>query len=149
MRILFVCTGNTCRSPMAEALLKEIAEEKNLELQVKSAGIFAPNGQEASRHAVEVIGNEDILNHKSKVLTEELMDWAELVLVMTKSHLKMVEDMYPEKSPKTHLLLDFAEYEDKDVADPYGGSLKDYKRVKVQLEDAIFALLDKIYEEEI
>ena len=149
MRVLFVCTGNTCRSPMAEALLKEISEERNLEIQVDSAGVFAPEGQAASLNAVEVVGNVDIQEHKSKMLTKELMDWAELVLVMTKSHLSMVENMYPEEKEKTHLLLDYTEYVEKDVSDPYGGSLEEYERVKLQLEGAIFALLEKIDEEEI
>lgn len=149
MRVLFVCTGNTCRSPMAEALLKEIAEERNLEIQVHSAGLFAAEGQRPSTNAIETIDNKDIKEHRSKMLTKELMDWAELVLVMTKSHLNMVEKMYPGAKAKTHLLLDFTEYIDKDIADPFGGSIDEYERVKLQLEEAVFALLEKIYEEEI
>ena len=149
MKVLFVCTGNTCRSPMAEAMLKEIAQERGLDIQVQSAGVLAPEGQGASINAIEIVDNQDIKDHKSQTLTKELMDWAELVLVMTKSHLNMVEKMYPQAKAKTHLFLDYTEYQDRDVADPFGGSIEEYERVKIQLEDAVFELLDKIYEEEI
>lgn len=149
MRVLFVCTGNTCRSPMAEAILKEIAGERNLKIEVESAGIFAQAKQKASDNAIKIVDNSFIKDHKSKLLTKELIDWAELVLVMTKSHLNMVESMYPEANSKSHLLLDYTEYKNEDIKDPFGGSLEEYQRVKIQLEDAIFALLEKIDEEEI
>lgn len=149
MRVLFVCTGNTCRSPMAEAILKEIAVERALDIEVDSAGVFATQGQAPSLNAIKTVDNAYIKNHQSKMLTGELIDWAELVLVMTKSHLNMLYKTYPRAKSKIHLLLAYTEYEDKDVEDPFGGPIEEYERVKIQLEDAIFALLDKIYEEEI
>ena len=149
MRVLFVCTGNTCRSPMAEALLKELAEERGLEIEVDSAGVFATEGQAASPNAIKTVDNVYIKEHRSKMLTKELIDWAELVLVMTKSHFNMVEGNYPEAKSKTHLLLDYTKYKNKDVKDPFGGPIGEYEKVKIQLEDAIFALLEEIYEEEI
>ena len=149
MRVLFVCTGNTCRSPMAEAILKEIAEERNLEIEVQSAGVYAADGQIASRNAIKAVDTKEIKEHRSQRLTKELMKWADLVLVMTGSHLDIINELYPEAKHKTHLFLDYTEYKEQDIADPFGGSIEEYELVKRQLEEAVFGLLEKINEEEI
>ena len=82
MNILFVCTGNTCRSPLAEAILKN-KNEKNI--NVKSVGVFATEGANTSWQANEVLRENDIhFDHQSKMLTVEDVEWATYIFTMTK-----------------------------------------------------------------
>jgi protein-tyrosine-phosphatase len=141
-RILFVCTGNTCRSPMAEAILKN----KNLEtIEVKSAGIYAVNGSEASAHAKQVLAGKGIdHDHHGSLLTNQVVDWADLILTMTSSHKLAIQDQYPQSIVKVCTLKEFigAPPSDHDVIDPYGGSLAMYEKTYRELE----ALIDRAIE---
>ena len=86
--ILFVCTGNICRSPMAEGLLREILEAAGSELEVASAGTYGADAEPASAHAIRVLADRgvDIGTHHSQLLTSDLIDEADLLVAMTRSH---------------------------------------------------------------
>ncbi|MED2970885.1 MULTISPECIES: low molecular weight protein arginine phosphatase [unclassified Fictibacillus] len=104
-KILFVCTGNTCRSPMAAALLKYLGKGK---VEVRSAGVFAAEGAGASTHAVTAMSEKGIpFKHESKPLTETLVRWADLVLTMTESHKHTVCHQYPEAVEKAYTLKEY------------------------------------------
>lgn len=151
-KIVFVCTGNTCRSPMAEALLKEMLEERGLEdeITVSSAGIYAFEGDEASPQAIDVMKNEygiDLTRHRARVLYGDDIEEASLILVMTKHHKEMIAEIYPEAISKVHLLKEYAGLtEDTDIIDPFGHDYNIYKRCANELEELIFEVLDKICE---
>ncbi|MDM5201394.1 low molecular weight protein arginine phosphatase [Fictibacillus enclensis] len=109
--ILFVCTGNTCRSPMAAALLRHLGNGK---LEVRSAGVFAAEGAGASSNAVTAMSEKGIpFNHESKPVTRTLMDWADLILTMTESHKHALCNRFPEVVDKVYTLKEFI-YQNED-----------------------------------
>lgn len=108
-RILFVCTGNTCRSPMAEGLFNLIARQRGFQGEARSAGVLAADGMPISDHAAEILrerGSE--VKAASQPLTREMAEWADLILTMTTGHKRLVIEMFPDAVEKTFALKEFA-----------------------------------------
>ncbi|WP_160724194.1 low molecular weight protein arginine phosphatase [Bacillus sp. USDA818B3_A] len=141
--VLFVCTGNTCRSPMAEAILKN---KKPGEVEVMSAGIYAANGSEASTHAKQVLDDKQIShNHRSQMLTAAAVEWADLILTMTSSHKFAIQQQFPHAVMKVFTLKEYTgEPGSQDVVDPYGGSLEMYQETYRELEELINKAIKKL-----
>ncbi|MCK4422752.1 MAG: low molecular weight protein arginine phosphatase [Candidatus Omnitrophica bacterium] len=134
-KILFVCTGNSCRSPMAEGLLKQmIGESREDEFNIISAGIAAAAGIKATPKAIEVMKNHniDISGHRTRKLTNKEIEKADLILVMERSHKDALIRLAPESASKTFLLGGFgleAIEPDKniDIPDPIGMPVEQYE----------------------
>lgn len=110
MRILFVCTGNTCRSPMAEGLLRKLAKERGVRVEARSAGVAAANGASISGHAKAVLKEQGIEDQiSSTLLNEELIDWAQVILTMTQGHKRHVVHTFPTAADKIFTLKEFVE----------------------------------------
>lgn len=107
-RILFVCTGNTCRSPLAEGLGRKHAAEAGCDLEFRSAGVYAAEGQAISAHS-EAILREHGVNESfsSRGLTDERVAWADLILTMTRAHKRAVIAGYPQAAEKTYTLKEY------------------------------------------
>lgn len=134
-KILFVCTGNTCRSPMAEGILNKLAGERNLDVFAKSAGISAAEGSPASVNSVkacEEIG-VDISGHRSTQLTNQMFYEADEVVPMTKTHQIIMQDAFKNREKILPAL---------DVPDPFGGDLEEYRLCRNRIKEKIEELLD-------
>lgn len=143
IRILFVCTGNTCRSPMAQALAEQWLKEHNLENEavVSSAGLAAFPGLPASPAAVAVIKkrNLKIDGHNSRLLDGRTVSETDIIFVMTSGHRQHLLSIFPQTEGKVKMLST------DDIRDPFGGSPEDYERCAAQLEQAIGQALAEIF----
>src|SRR5262245_47288628 len=121
--VLFVCTGNVCRSPMAEGIFRHAVQGREGEYRVLSAGLGAMDGQPPSAYAVQAVKELgiDISGQRSRMVTLELVQQADYILGMTHSHIDTVIMLYPMAAEKTFLLREFDETLDhfeKDISDP-------------------------------
>ena len=146
MNLLFVCSGNTCRSAMAEALARKIAERRGIkDLNVSSAGTNAWDNVPATDEAL-LVGMErdiDLTGHRARKLTPAIVSEADLIFVMTPGHLEQVKQLGGRG--KVHVIDEYASgIADQGITDPYGGDLEAYRRTADVLEQELEKLFDRL-----
>ncbi|NTU63877.1 MAG: low molecular weight protein arginine phosphatase [Chloroflexi bacterium] len=147
--VLFICTANQCRSPMAEALLKSLAAQRGESdrWQVQSAGTWAEPGRPATQLSQAVMQRRgiDLAKHRSRRLDAQVLTEASIVLVMTRHHQEAIQVEFPEVQSKVYLLSQLVD-RTFDIEDPYGGSLDDYELCATSLQDILTDGYDRLAE---
>ena len=137
--VLFVCTGNTCRSPMAQGFFNEEASKRGLSLCAKSAGISALANASATMESQVALSEKgvDISAHRAQSITPALIEEAKVIFAMTRAHADFLQGAYPHCAQKIEV------FANKDVADPYGGDAERYKRAAAEIFAGVALILER------
>ncbi|MEZ6124463.1 MAG: low molecular weight protein arginine phosphatase [Planctomycetaceae bacterium] len=151
MKVLFVCTGNTCRSPMAEAVFRRLASQRlgcpetrllDFGFDAFSAGVAASDSYPASRESIQVLAERgiDLSHHLSQPVTVDMLEKADLVLALTPAHLRMLQDARPDLADRMRTLR----ADGDGISDPIGGSLDEYRQCADEITSCLEDLLDDL-----
>jgi len=154
MNILFVCTGNTCRSPMAETLMDDAIDRSSGlrgDVKIDSAGTFACEDAEATPEAIRVMEEKglSLKKHEAEQFSEELAEWADIILAMAREQFEHMEVIAPEHTGKMHTLLGYINGmegepidESYDILDPFDEGIDEYRACADQLQEAVGKLAE-------
>lgn len=142
MKIMFICTGNICRSAMAEGIMKQIVKENKIEAEIYSCGIYAQKGESAAYFAIEAVKEYgvDISSHKATNIRESNIEQMDLILCATLSHKESILYYYPSLQGKVYTIKEYAKVrgeKDLDIQDPWGYDEKVYKSCALEIKECL------------
>lgn len=147
-KIMFVCTGNICRSAMADKMLAKKVEEENLDIEVYSSGTFAENGDYPTSEAIEVMEEYgvDLRTHRATNIRKSNIEEMDLILCATTNHKNMVLQLYPNLAGQVYTMKEYVgETADGiDISDPWGYDLAVYRKCATEIEKIIQKIVDKM-----
>lgn len=154
MKIMFICTGNICRSAVAHRLLeKKIKDENITNIEVFSCGTNAENGDVPTYNAIEVLKDYDVdmkVHRAINILNSDIQDM-DLILCATNSHKRTVLLMYPQLKGKVYTLKEYVDYDkskiDTDISDPWGYDIEVFRHCTIEIDRCLNLLLEKIEKE--
>ena len=147
--ILFVCTGNICRSPMAKVIFEDMVvkspELRSAGITVNSAGTLNMDHHDASDKAIQVLKERglDLSSHTSKHMDQDLVEWSDIILVMEDEHREYILDEFTNAHNKVQMLSEFAG-EKGDIPDPIGQGIETYRQCAEQLTSLLRTILEKL-----
>jgi len=149
MKVMFICTGNICRSAMAHRMLEKKAKEENKNIETYSCGVFAYNGDKSTEEAISVlktIYNVDLTTHRATNIRNSNIEEMDVILCATTAHKNNVLNMYPELDGKVYTMKEYVNYpeNDLDINDPWGCSYETYKKCAKEIDECINKLLTKL-----
>jgi protein-tyrosine-phosphatase len=147
MKIMFICTGNICRSAMAHWLMKKKLQEKNINnIDVYSSGIYAENGDTSTDEAIEVMEEYgvDLKQHRATLTTNSNIKEMDLILCMTTSHKQNLIQMYPNLTNKIYTLKEYVGMDEINIQDPWGYGIATYRYCAAEIDTCLNKLIDKL-----
>lgn len=152
MKIMFICTGNICRSAMAEAMLKKMLKDRNIEnIEVCSSGIYADTGDIPTQTAIDVMQEKygiDLSSHRATNIKESQIEKMNLILCATLSHKMAVVQFYPELKDKVFTMKEYAGFTFEgmnfDISDPWGYDKKVYENCAKEIQQCLETIIEKI-----
>ena len=141
MKIMFICTGNICRSAMAHVMLEDKAKKQNKDIEVYSCGVYAQNGDIPTDEAIETMEEYqiDLKKHRATNIRSSKIEDMDIILCATTSHKNNVINMYPNVKEKVYTMKEYAGYDknDMDIKDPWGYGIEVYRKCATEIEDCI------------
>ena len=150
MKVMFICTGNICRSAMAEGMLKKMAQEEKIEAEICSCGIYAETGDEATYNAIDAMKDYDvdITSHKATNIRDSKIKEMDIILCATNTHKQNVLYLYPELKGKVYTMKEYAGIDkngqDLDIKDPWGYDLNVYKHCAKEIQECLEKIVEKL-----
>ena len=148
MKIMFICTGNICRSAMAHRMLEKRAKELNKDIEVYSSGIWAQNGDVPTYEGITTMKDYgiDLSTHRATYIENSPIEEMDVILCATLNHKRNVLSMYPELKDKVFTMKEYVGFpaNDLDIRDPWGYGLDVYKKCAKEIEICIEKIIQKI-----
>lgn len=150
MKIMFICTGNICRSAMAEGMMKKLINEHNIDAQIYSCGVYAETGDYSTYNAIEAMKEYEvnIENHRATNIRESKIEEMDLILCATLSHRQSVLHLYPELKGKVYTMKEYAKLDkngqDMDIKDPWGYDLNVYYNCALEIKKCLERTIEEL-----